>query len=96
VLAPGGRFVILELVRPKNPFIRGLYGFYLNGFLPLAGRLISRDKTAYRYLAKTIATFIDPGKLRGLLMESGFDNIRIRPKTFGVAAIISCEKGKPT
>ena len=93
VLVPGGRFVILELVRPKNPIIHYLYRCYLNGFLPLVGRLISGDKTAYRYLAKTIATFIDPLELGDLLKANGFDNIRIKPKTLGVAAIISCEKG---
>jgi demethylmenaquinone methyltransferase/2-methoxy-6-polyprenyl-1,4-benzoquinol methylase len=96
VLAPGGRFVILELVRPENPIVNSIYKVYLHGLLPLAGRLVSGDKTAYRYLAETIATFIDPADLSFLLTAYGFEDVRIHRKTFGIAAVISCKKGEPS
>jgi ubiquinone/menaquinone biosynthesis methyltransferase len=89
VLRPGGTFVILELVRPKNPFVKPAYHIYLNCLLPLIGKKVSNSAWAYDYLAQTIGTFIDPQTLKEMLEAHGFENIRCRFKTLGVAAVIS-------
>ena len=92
VLMPGGWFVILELVRPRNPFIRMAYSLYLEKFLPAIGGFISGKPMAYQYLSKTIATFVDPLDLQAMLEAHGFDRVCHYPQTFGVATIIVCRK----
>ncbi len=94
VLSPGGQLAILELVRPENKIVRVFYSFYLHKLLPFIGGMISGEKTAYNYLSKTIATFIDQPELKRMLKQYGFDSVTFYPQTFGVATIIVCEKGK--
>lgn len=53
VLAPGGRLVIIELTTPVNPIMKQLFAIYSKVVLPLYGRLVSKDKSAYSYLNKT-------------------------------------------
>ena len=92
VLAPGGQLAILELVRPQNRLIRRLYSYYLNTVLPFIGGIISGRKSAYNYLSKTIATFIDQPDLQKMLKRYGFIHITAHPQTLGIATIITCEK----
>ncbi len=92
VLAPGGRLMILELTRPAGRFVRLAYGAYLRFLLPLAGGLVSGKWTAYRYLARTIETFLDPVDLAHRLKGAGFARCERHERTFGVATIIDCKK----
>ncbi len=92
VVKPKGRLIILELTRPDNIFIGFIYKLYLTKLLPLLGGVISGNFRAYRYLSRTISTFIDPVDLREMLISSGFKDIKFFRKTFGVAAIIVCVK----
>ncbi len=92
VLAPGGALIILELTRPENRLIRFGYTLYLNRLLPLIGGLVSGNRTAYRYLARTISTFIRPAEIVKMLRQHGFAKAAVIPQCFGVAAIIIAEK----
>src|SRR5207302_961607 len=49
VLAPGGRFVILEFSTPRWRPLRAMYQLYFHHILPLIGRVISGHRTAYEY-----------------------------------------------
>ncbi len=95
VLMPGGELVILELIRPKNKLIKFLYTYYLNTLIPFIGGIISGQKSAYNYLAGTIATFIDPFDLQKMLETYGFKSVCHYPQIFGVATIIICKKEMP-
>src|ERR1019366_3488560 len=57
VLAPGGRFVVLEFSTPHSALVRWTYELYSRRVLPLVGALISGHPTAYRYLPDSIAQF---------------------------------------
>jgi demethylmenaquinone methyltransferase / 2-methoxy-6-polyprenyl-1,4-benzoquinol methylase len=92
VLGRGAEFAILELVRPRNRFVKTIYALYLNKLLPFIGGLVSGKRMAYKYLSNTIRTFVDPADLKLMLEQGGFRNVRLYPQTFGVAAIIVCEK----
>ncbi len=92
VMRPGGRFAILELTRPRNRLIGAAYRFYLAHALPFIGGMISGRRTAYRYLAGTIDTFLDPGELCAAIERAGFRDAVADGKTFGIATIITCRR----
>jgi demethylmenaquinone methyltransferase/2-methoxy-6-polyprenyl-1,4-benzoquinol methylase len=94
VLHEGGQLVILELTRPKNVLIRGLYRLYLSLGLPVVGGIISGNPRAYRYLAKTIASFIDPEHLVRMLERGGFEEVRIYRRFFGIATVLHCRRSE--
>ncbi len=88
VLRPGGRLLILEFSQPNNAVARGLYSFYFNRVMPRTASLIARDRTgAYRYLPRSVNTFLDRQALARLMDEAGFAEVLLRPLTLGIAVI---------
>ena len=92
VLKPGGIFVILETSIPeKTPFKQG-YSFYTKRILPLIGKLLSKDQSAYGYLGESASVFPYGEKLNNILRKIGFIDVVSMPQTFGVATIYSASK----
>jgi demethylmenaquinone methyltransferase/2-methoxy-6-polyprenyl-1,4-benzoquinol methylase len=87
VLAPGGKFVIAETSQPGSSLIRTLYHLYLRCFVTNAGRWLSGNRSAYRYLAESARRFYNTGEVRNLLLASGFKEFTSRPLLLGAAAI---------
>jgi demethylmenaquinone methyltransferase/2-methoxy-6-polyprenyl-1,4-benzoquinol methylase len=87
VLKPGGQIMILEFSKPKNPLIRGLYHFYNITFLPLIGKLISKDASAYTYLPESVAVFPEGDTFVKILTSIGFNRCEGLPLTFGISSI---------
>ncbi|MEA2082696.1 MAG: class I SAM-dependent methyltransferase [Thermodesulfobacteriota bacterium] len=87
VLKPGGKLLILEFSRPKNPFIKPVYNFYLNRVLPKIAGLVSGDREAYEYLASSIAGFYEPVELLAMLENAGFAETYCRPLTMGIVTL---------
>jgi demethylmenaquinone methyltransferase/2-methoxy-6-polyprenyl-1,4-benzoquinol methylase len=87
VLAPGGRFVIVETSQPKSGLIRTLFHLYLRCFVAHAGHWLSGNKSAYRYLAESARNFYNADEVKDLLLSSGFREFYSRPLLFGAAAI---------
>lgn len=87
VLAPGARFVILELSRPRSALVRAGYQLYFQHILPFVGRLVSGHRSAYSYLPDSVAHFPTGDALAERLRAAGFETVRWRPVTFGIAAI---------
>lgn len=94
VLAPGGRLCILEFGSSKRPIWKGLYNLYLNHILPMAGRVVSGDSEAYRYLAETIGEFPPPRELADELMEAGFAKVGWQPLMSGIVNIHVADKAQ--
>jgi len=92
VLKPNGIFVILETSVPtKFPFKQG-YGFYMKTFMPLMGKLFSKDRKAYEYLSESAKNFPYGEALNAILKKVGFKNVKHEPQTMGVATIYSASK----
>ena len=87
VLAPGGRFVILEFSTPRSPLVRGFYHLYFHHVLPRVGRLVSGHRTAYTYLPRSVAHFPVEEELAARLSRAGFADVTWRSLTFGIAAV---------
>ena len=90
VLAPGGRLAILEFGEPSPAPVRWGHNLYTKKIMPWTATLIARDKSgAYRYLPKTVDTFMDADEMLGLLNEAGFSGASVRRLTFGVCSLFS-------
>jgi len=93
VLRPGGRLVILEFSQPKNRLIRLLNNLYCKRIMPLTATLLARDRSgAYRYLPRSVETFLDPSALADAMRQAGFEAIRQHPMTFGVCTASKATK----
>lgn len=96
VLRPGGRICVLEFGSAKERILGGLYNFYLAAALPLAGRLISRDRYAYAYLARTIREFPTAPRLAREMEEAGFKQADFRKLSGGIVCLHWAEKLRQT
>jgi len=84
VLRPGGRLAILELSRPSR-VVRGPYLAYFQHIMPVIGRLVSHNRDAYRYLPESVDAFPAPDRVAEIIAGAGFDQVRIRQLSGGVA-----------
>jgi len=92
VLKPGGSVVILEFSTPRKSPMKQLYALYSRLILPGVGRLVSKDKEAYRYLPETIAGFPDGEDFLSLLTAAGLESPTQTRLTFGIATIYHARK----
>lgn len=87
LLKQGGTALILEFSMPANRILRDCYLFYLRFFVPLLGRLLSRDKSAYSYLNTSIENFHRTNDFCHIMQKAGFSDVSATPLTFGVACL---------
>lgn len=92
VTRPGGVCVVLEFSKPRSFPFKQLYGFYSNTILPLIGRMISKDSSAYSYLPESVQAFPDGPDFLGIFKAAGFTNTKWIPLTFGIASIYIGQK----
>lgn len=86
VLRPGGTLLILELSTPRGP-LGWVYGLYFRRILPLLGRLISRDPSAYLYLRDTVLAWPRPEALLDELRAAGYEQAGFDRLAFGIVAL---------
>jgi demethylmenaquinone methyltransferase/2-methoxy-6-polyprenyl-1,4-benzoquinol methylase len=87
VLKPGARLVVLEFSTPRRQPMRGLYLAYFRRILPLVGRLVSKDRTAYDWLPASVLAFPGPEALAGHLREAGFADVTWETLWGGIVAL---------
>ncbi len=83
VLKPGGRAIILEGGLSPYPLIKPLHLFYLRHVLPMLGGLISKERSAYEYLNKTIESYPHGPAFEKLLLDAGFQKAKANPLMLG-------------
>lgn len=92
VLKRGGHLIIAELTRPTLFPMRQLFGIYSHTVLPAWGRLVARDKDAYRYLTATIEAFPQGEQMMGILEKAGFREPHFRRLTGGICTLYTATK----
>ena len=92
VLKPGGLLSIVELTNPVCFPMKQLFYVYSHTFLPVYGRLISHDSSAYSYLTKTIEAFPQGEKMVEILKEVGFREASFQRLTFGICTMYLARK----
>lgn len=92
VLCPGGHLILLELSYPQNKFYRFLFGIYSRLVMPVIGRLISGDDSAYTYLPKTMKAFPQGEEMQRILLRNGFSQATFRRLTMGLCTLYIAQK----
>lgn len=92
VLKPGGHLSIVELTTPVAFPMRQLFHLYAHTVLPVYGRLISKDQSAYGYLTKTIEAFPQGETMMRVLKQAGFSEAHFRRLTFGICTMYTATK----
>lgn len=87
VLAPGGRYVILEFSRPPFAPFRWIYHLYLNVVIPFIGGVLTKDRESFEYLNRSIKSFPPQAALAAELRAAGFRSVTWRNLTFGIVAV---------
>jgi demethylmenaquinone methyltransferase/2-methoxy-6-polyprenyl-1,4-benzoquinol methylase len=89
VLKPGGRFLCLEFSAVEVPLLDRLYDAYSFNAIPALGGLVAGDSTSYRYLVESIRRFPDQENFTHLIENAGFERVKYRNLSGGIAAIHS-------
>jgi len=92
VLKVHSKIYVLEFSMPEKFPIRQLYHFYFKNILPVMGRIISKDRTAYTYLHDSVQEFPSGENFLDRLRKAGFQNTEQRKLSFGIASIYMGEK----
>ncbi|MEP2782380.1 MAG: bifunctional demethylmenaquinone methyltransferase/2-methoxy-6-polyprenyl-1,4-benzoquinol methylase UbiE [Pseudoruegeria sp.] len=89
VLKPGGRLMVLEFSQIPNDLMQKAYDLYSFNVIPVMGQIIANDRDSYQYLVESIRKFPDQDRFAELIRQAGFENVKYRNMTMGIAALHS-------
>ncbi len=89
VLKPGGRLMVLEFSQLPNPGLQWAYDRYSFSVIPALGQIVAKDRESYQYLVESIRRFPDQESFAAMIRAAGFEQVRYRNLTMGVAALHS-------
>ena len=92
VLKSGGHVSIVELTHPTRFPMKQLFKVYSRTILPLWGKIISKDMSAYSYLSATIAAFPQGETMTEALHRAGFTAATFKRLTFGICTMYFATK----
>lgn len=92
VLRPNGHLSIVELTTPVSFPMKQLFKLYSHTILPVFGKLISKDTSAYSYLTNTIEAFPQGEVMLDILRKAGFKNASFKRLTFGICTMYFATK----
>jgi len=87
VLNKNGKVVILEFSKPSKFPFKQVYNLYFKYILPIIGKMVSRDHSAYTYLPESVQVFPEGNDFLTILSNVGFKEVRCIPLTFGISSI---------
>ena len=89
VLRPGGRLMVLEFSQIPNDLMQKLYDLYSFNVIPAMGKAVTGDRDSYQYLVESIRRFPDQDRFAAMIREAGFDLVKYRNLSMGIAALHS-------
>lgn len=89
VLKPGGRLMVLEFSQLPNDGLQKLYDLYSFNVIPRMGQVIANDRDSYQYLVESIRRFPDQQTFAGMIGDAGFEQVKFRNLSMGIAALHS-------
>jgi demethylmenaquinone methyltransferase / 2-methoxy-6-polyprenyl-1,4-benzoquinol methylase len=82
VLKPGGRFVSLDMARPRNGIMRAICGFMFKSVVPRVGAIFGASK-AYTYLPRSTEMFWSREDLCASMERAGLTEVTFKDLFFG-------------
>ena len=89
VLRPGGRLMVLEFSQIPNSALQWAYDRYSFNVIPALGQAVANDRDSYQYLVESIRRFPDQEAFAAMIRRAGFEQVKYRNLTMGVAALHS-------
>ncbi|RGP35796.1 bifunctional demethylmenaquinone methyltransferase/2-methoxy-6-polyprenyl-1,4-benzoquinol methylase UbiE [Pseudotabrizicola alkalilacus] len=89
VLRPGGRLMVLEFSQIPNELMQKAYDLYSFNVIPLMGQIVAGDRDSYQYLVESIRKFPDQEAFATMIRQAGFEQVKYRNQTMGIAALHS-------
>lgn len=87
VTKPGGRLLVLEFSHATNPVLQKIYDAYSFNVIPKIGELVTKDRDSYQYLVESIRKHPDQETLKSMMLEAGFDEVRVQNMHGGIVAL---------
>ena len=94
VLRPGGRVALLDVAEPTNRVLRAGHRLYFGRVVPVIGGLLS-DRSAYRYLPKSVAYLPATATMLDDLRAAGFTDVSRRVLSGGITQLITATRSAP-
>jgi demethylmenaquinone methyltransferase/2-methoxy-6-polyprenyl-1,4-benzoquinol methylase len=82
-----GRAACLEIAKPSLPFFRHLFAFYFYRLIPLLGRWVTGQRSAYTYLPHSLTAFLTPDEIVAVMGDAGWRGARYRRLMLGAVAV---------
>ena len=79
----------LEFSQIPNALMQKLYDLYSFNVIPVMGQIVANDRDSYQYLVESIRKFPDQETFAAMIRKAGFDQVKYRNLTMGVAALHS-------
>ena len=89
VLRPGGRLMVLEFNQIPNDLLQKAYDLYSFNVIPAMGKAVTGDRDSYQYLVESIRKFPDQDVFAQMIADAGFDQVKYRNLSMGIAALHS-------
>ena len=87
VTRPGGRVVCLESTQAPKGLGKRFHDVWLGRVVPVLGRLVTGDPSAYAYLPASVAAFPRAHELAAVMAAAGLTGVRYRRLGFGAVAL---------
>ena len=87
VTRPGGRVVCLESTQAPEGAGKRFHAIWMGRVVPLLGRLVTGDPSAYAYLPASVAAFPRADELAAIMAAAGLVGVRYRRLGFGAVAL---------
>jgi len=95
VLKPGGVAAFLDFSNPESPLLRRLQYLLLRGWCGLWGFLLHGTPEIHGYVAESLRSFPDRGRLPEIFREHGFGVSASRRFFLGITGVMVLQKGSP-
>ena len=92
VLSDGGQLAILEFSYPGNRLVRWAYDIFFSKLMPVVGKAVSKDPTAYVYFRESVKTFIWGEEMAARIKAAGFREVSFKTMTFGICTLYLARK----
>lgn len=92
VLKKNGHLLVMDLCTPVKFPMKQLFWIYKRCVMPLVGRFISHDHTAYTYLPATMDAVPQGETMAAIIRKAGWRNVTYKQYFFGMCMLYSAEK----